>query len=86
MDENSFLKKHNTLFSWDYTYSATPTGSKLTRGTTKLWSTSIRAKLDLQLDDGTYGPTEFTPDNKSLIAIKLIEKVDDDEKTFDNEY
>ena len=80
LDENSFLKKHNTLFSWDYTYSATPTGSKLTRGTTKLWNTSIRAKLDTQLDEGTYGPTEFTPDNKSLIAIKLIEKVDDDEK------
>ena len=77
---NAFLKKHNTLFSWDYTYSATPTGSKLTRGTTKLWSTSIRAKLDTQLDEGTYGPTEFTPDNKSLIAIKLIEKNDDDEK------
>ena len=80
MSEDSFLKKHNTLFSWEYIYSATPTGSKLTRGTTKLWSTSIRAKLDTQLDKGTYGPTEFTPDNKSLIAIKQIEKVDDDEK------
>ncbi|MEE2746645.1 MAG: WD40 repeat domain-containing protein, partial [Pseudomonadota bacterium] len=78
--ENPFVKKHNTLLAWDYTYSGTSTGMKLTRGMTRLWSTSIRAKQDNRLEEGVYGRIEFTPDNKSLIAIKPIQNNDDDRK------